>query len=111
MYHPVRIKSPPRRQQHHHFEPYDAPQPDYRSYRPPQQEPIYQQRTEPVARMSCSPDHSKQIEYSVSLSNQVTQQPLQQFAHLPPSGSYCQEQLQYEQNQPCSTTHYRRCHS
>ena len=105
-YHPA----PHRWQQHRHFDPYDAtPQQAVHrsSYRPPQQEPVYEHRTERVARMSYSPDQGRQVEYTVSHSNQVTQQPRQQFARLPRSGSE-QQRLQYEENPPRSAPHYRR---
>ncbi|MGK3754067.1 MAG: hypothetical protein ACI8RD_006375, partial [Bacillariaceae sp.] len=59
------------------------------------QQPVYQQSTQHTARYSQTPNQGRQVEISVT--QQVSQQPPQQFAAAPPSGSYPQQQLQYGQ--------------
>jgi len=62
----------------------------------PQHQPVYQQSTQHTARYSQTPNQGRQVEISVT--QQVSQQPPQQFA-APPTASYPQQQLQYGQNQ------------
>ena len=73
---------------------------------PPQQQPVYQQRTEHVARLSYTPNQGQVMDYSVS--HQVTaQQPQPQVAAAPPPGAYPQQQLQYGQNPHSAPPTYR----